>query len=95
MGIAELDRSAFDTDFAAIRLIQTRDDLYQGALAGPVGTEQGVNLPTLHVKIDRVERDHARERLAQIAQFQDRRLGASKVGESAPVIVMTRAPRTV
>ena len=68
--------------------IKSRHHLDQGALAGAVGAQQGMDLAGTDVEIHAVERHYARERLAQPANRNHGRLpvvGAIRAHESASV----------
>ena len=59
----ERDRFAFDQDSAAFLAVQASQDVHQGALAGPILTQQSMDLTLAQLEIHMVVRQYAREAL--------------------------------
>ena len=85
---AEGHRLAVHEDLAAVRPIQPGQHVHQGALAGAVLAQEGVDLAGAQVEIDVVVREHARKLFDDAAgldgqrrRLRPRRGGARGVGE--------------
>ncbi len=77
-GVAEADLFAVEEDRPRVGLIGADEDLHQGALAGAVLADDGMDLTGHDVEIDRIEDRHAEEALGDAAHLKQRhaRLGA-------------------
>ena len=59
-GESIVHRLAVEPDLALVGLVQPVEDVHQGRLAGAVLPEQGVDLSTPQLEVDRVVRDQGR-----------------------------------
>ena len=81
-----------DPDLARVGGLHPGEDLHQGALAGPVLTDDGHDFAPAHGQAHALERPHAGERLGQRAGFQQGR-GHGRCGRSMARITC-RQPST-
>jgi hypothetical protein len=84
-GRGELHRLALDQDLAGRRLVNARQHLDQGGLAGAVVPQQGMHLAAVGFERDVGQRDDAAEALAEVAD-----LDQGRVAHSAPPVMRRR-----
>ncbi len=91
---ADLHRLAMDDDLARVLAIRAAEDLHQRRLPGAVLAEEHVHVAGLERQVDAVERDDARERLADPPHLEDRCGGRHRIGRSngGPPAVIVAAP---
>ena len=68
--VGEGDRASVDQDLAAVGLVQPVQHVHQRRLAGPVLTQQAVNLARANVQVDGVVGDERTELLGDRPQLQ-------------------------
>jgi hypothetical protein len=66
----DLDGVAVQQNLPGVGLVQPVQDFHQGAFAGSILAQQGVNLAGFHLKIDVIVGQHAGETLDDAAHFQ-------------------------
>ena len=81
--VREGTRRPVDQDLARVGLVQARQDVHQGALAGTVLAQQAEDLPAVSGDGDPVVGEHAREALGDVLQLEAHRRLPSLVMQPA------------
>ena len=84
MGATAVDAVSLQTDLTRRRCHRARDAIEQGGLAGAVRPDDREDLSRVDGEADVTERLQAAERLAHVAQFQQRRGHDATPGASSP-----------